>query len=208
MRSDRRTKNAPVYLFENTAHNNYQILISTMLSARTKDSTTIPIVNRMFKRIKRPVDIVKMSEKEIEKIIYGIGFYRTKAKYLKKMAEKLIEEFNGIVPGSLEKLLSLSGVGRKTANIVLARAFGKKTIGVDVHVHRITNRLGLVRTKKPEDTERRLMHFVPKKYLRDFNRIFVAYGQTICLPRNPKCTTCKLNEICPKIGVRRVFIVR
>lgn len=196
MRSDKKAKKAPVYLFENTAQNNYQILISTMLSARTKDSMTIPIVNSMFKRIKAPSDIVEMSEKEIETMIYGVGFYRTKTKYLKQIAEKLINEFNGNVPDTIDALLSLPGVGRKTANIVLARAFGKNTIGVDVHVHRIANRLGLVKTRKPEDTEQRLVKMVPQRFKRNFNRTLVAYGQTICIPRKPKCNECKIRKFC------------
>jgi len=204
MKSDPRTKNAPVYAFESSAKNNFQILVSTTLSARTKDSTSIPIVNRLFKKIKKPEDILKQNPKSLERSLYGIGFYRTKAKYLFGMARILINDFNSKVPDSLEELLSLPGVGRKTANIVLARAFGKNTIGVDVHVHRISNRLGLVKTKKPEETEKQLIKLTPAHLLPKINRTFVAYGQTICKPINPKCDLCKLAEFCPKIGVKKL----
>lgn len=199
MRSDPRTRMAPVFLFESTAKNNFQILVSTMLSARTKDSTSIPIVNSLFKRVKTPEDILKLNRKQLEKSLYGIGFYRIKTVYLIGLSRKLIDEFDSTVPSDIDSLLSLPGVGRKTANIVLARAFNKNSIGVDVHVHRISNRLGLVKTKKPEDTEKKLNELVPEKLKRTVNRIFVAYGQIVCTPKNPNCTSCGLVDICPKV---------
>jgi endonuclease-3 len=173
-----------------------------MLSARTKDSTSIPIVNKLFSKVKTPRDLLAIPSKKLEKSLYGIGFYRTKTKYAREMAKILIERFDSLVPDSIEQLLTLPGVGRKTANIVLARAFGKKTLGVDVHVHRISNRLGLVKTKKPEDTEKALMKIIPSSLIPKYNEIFVSYGQTICKPVAPLCSTCKLSGICPKIGVK------
>lgn len=202
MKSDPRTKKAPVHVFESSAKNNFQILVSTMLSARTKDSTSIPIVNKLFKRIRTPENVLKQKPKSLEHSLYGIGFYRAKTKYLIEMSRILANNFGSGVPDTLEELLSLPGVGRKTANIVLARAFGKNTLGVDVHVHRISNRLGLVKTKKPEETEKQLIKLTPAHLLPKINRTFVAYGQTICLPIKPRCNSCKLTSICPKIGVK------
>ncbi len=202
MQKDSRTKHAPVHLFESTAKNNFQILVSTMLSARTKDNTSIPIVNRLFKQIKTPKDVLKLSRTSLEKSLYGVGFYRTKTKYLIELSRTLATSHNSRVPDSIDDLLSLPGVGRKTANIVLARAFNKNTIGVDVHVHRISNRLGLVNTKRPDDTEKKLNEIVPDNLKRIFNKTFVAYGQTICTPKKPKCETCKLNTFCLRIGLK------
>lgn len=174
-----------------------------MLSARTKDTTSIPILKKLFRKIRKPEDATGLSEKEIEKMIYGVGFYRTKARYLKRTARILITEFNSEVPDSLEKLLLLPGVGRKTANIVLARAFGRHTLGVDVHVHRISNRLGLVKTEKPGETENKLMKTIPKRYIKKLNKTFVAYGQAVCTPVRPFCSSCRLRNICPRSGVKK-----
>ncbi len=201
MGADPRTKDAPVHTFESAAKNNFQILVSTMLSARTKDSTSILIVNKLFKTIKKPEDVLKINRKKLENSLYGIGYYHVKTKYLVELSRILIVKFNSQVPDSIDALLTLPGVGRKTANIVLARAFNKNTIGVDVHVHRISNRLSLVKTKKPEDTEKKLNALVPDNLKRILNKTFVAYGQTVCTPKKPKCETCKLNKVCPKIGV-------
>jgi endonuclease-3 len=205
MQNDPRTRDAPVYLFESAAKNDFQILVSTLLSARTKDSTSIPIVNRLFRHIKTPEDILKISKNSLENSLYGIGFYRTKTKYLISLSRKLIDDFDSSVPSTLDELLLLPGVGKKTANIVLARAFGKNTIGVDVHVHRISNRLGIVKTTNPDDTEKKLVCIVPERLKRSFNKTFVAYGQTICLPRKPKCNSCKLNAFCPKVGLKKQY---
>ena len=197
MEREARKRNAPVFRFEEMGKASpFRILVSTMLSARTKDEMTIPIVKRLFRTVSSPVDVLRLDRKQLEKMLYGIGFYRTKAKYLRGIAEKLINELNGNVPNTFDALLSLPGVGRKTANIVLARAFRKNTIGVDVHVHRIANRLGLVKTKRPEETEKRLNKLVPEKLKRKFNRTLVAYGQTVCLSRKPKCAECKIRRIC------------
>ena len=139
---------------------------------------------------------------KLKKLLYGVGFYRVKSKNLKKLAEIIVEKFSSIVPNSLEELTSLPGVGRKTANIVLARVHSLPAIGVDTHVHRISNRLGLVKTKKPEETEQELNKIVPDKEKWRFNTILVAYGQTICSPLIPSCSICKLKDTyCKRIGV-------
>lgn len=199
MHNEAKKRNAPVFRAEDSTRTPFQILVFTMLSARTKDETTMKVVNRLFKEAKTPKQIVSLGKNKLEKLLFGVGFYRVKAKNLLKVC-KIIEK-TGQVPDTLEELLKFPGVGRKTANIVLARAFGKNTIGVDVHVHRISNRLGLVKTKKPEETEKALLKKIPEKYVNTLNRNFVAFGQTICLPRNPMCSICPINKLCPKIGV-------
>ncbi|VVC03258.1 G/T mismatches repair enzyme [Candidatus Bilamarchaeum dharawalense] len=197
-------RKAPVlYAEDKTRKNPFKILVFTMLSARTKDATTIKVVNHLFAMAATPKAIRALGQKQLEKILYGVGFYRTKTKHLLEMC-KILQD--GTIPNTLEKLLELQGVGRKTANIVLARAFNQKTLGVDVHVHRISNRLGLVKTKKPEETEIALLKILPSKHIRKFNRNFVAFGQTVCLPRNPDCSHCPLEKLCPKQGVVRKII--
>ena len=196
-------KDAPVYKLEkNSDASPFQILIATLLSARTKDTTTAKILPELFKKAKTPEQFLKINKKELEKTLYWIGFYRIKTRRVKEVSRIILDKFGGIVPKTIEELLTLPGVGRKTANIVLARAFGRDTLGVDVHVHRISNRLGLVRTKKPEETEEKLMKILEKKHIRKFNKTLVAYGQTICVPIRPFCSICKLNNICPKVGVK------
>jgi len=203
MRKEAKMRDAPVFRAERfTRENPFTILVFTMLSARTKDETTLKAVERLFGKAKTPQKIINLSARSLERILYGVGFYRVKAKNLIRASERILE-FGG-VPDTLEGLLELPGVGRKTANIVLARAFNKNTIGVDVHVHRISNRLGLVKTKKPEETERALIKAIPKKYLRPLNRSFVAFGQTVCLPRKPLCRICPLNLICWQVGVEKI----
>jgi endonuclease-3 len=174
----------------------YQILISTLISARTKDEVTAEASKRLFKLADNPHDMVKLSEEEIAKAIYPAGFYKTKAKAIKELSKTLIEKYNGKVPDTLEELLKLKGVGRKTANLVLALAFKKPAICVDTHVHRITNRLCFVNTKTPEETEFELMKKVPIEHWNRINDIFVAFGQTICKPISPKCEECPIKEYC------------
>lgn len=155
--------------------NPYKTLVSTLLSSRTRDETTFAVCERLFKKAK---DFRQLGQLPgIESLIYPVGFYKTKAKHLKLLAEKILTEFDGKVPNTLEGLVSLPGVGRKTANIVLARAFHVSAIGVDTHVHRITNALGWVHTKTPEQTERELTKILPKKYWLDVNRLMVSVGR-------------------------------
>ncbi len=191
---------APVYLAEEeTEGDPFRILVFTMLSSRTKDATTIRAVEAVFREADTPQGIAALGRRRMERLLYGVGFYRVKAKNLLSICRTVSA---GGVPDTLEGLLGLPGVGRKTANIVLARAFGKPTLGVDVHVHRISNRLGLVRTARPVDTERALMRIIPARHLRTLNRDFVAFGQTVCLPRKPDCSSCPLNGICLRVGVK------
>ena len=193
-------RHAPVFAAESSTRDTpFTILVFTMLSARTKDKTTMEAASRLFKKAKTPKQILALGRRRLEKTLYGVGFYRTKTRNLLKTCDALRSR---PVPDTLEGLLELPGVGRKTANIVLARAFGKSSLGVDVHVHRISNRLGLVRTKKPEQTEAALVKIIQERYLRTLNRDFVAFGQTVCLPRNPMCGVCPLNRVCFRAGIR------
>jgi len=201
MHKEAAKRDAPVFRAESsTKQTPFKILVFTMLSARTKDETTMKAVKLLFSKAKTPKQIIALGKKRIEKLLYGVGFYRVKAKNLLETC-RLIEK-TGHVPDTLEELMELPGVGRKTANIVLARAYGKNTLGVDVHVHRISNRLGLVRTKNRDETEKKLTRKIPEKHLRTLNRDFVAFGQTVCLPRKPMCQVCPIRKICPRIGVK------
>lgn len=181
----------------------FKILVSTVLSARTKDATTIPIAERLFKTYKTPDDFLRIPTARLERLIYGIGFYKQKARRLKALSRILLEKHHGRVPQQLEQLLELPGVGRKTANCVLVYAFRKPAIPVDVHVHRISNRLGLVRTKAPVETERALAHVVPKRYWIELNELFVRHGQTICVPVSPFCSRCPIKTYCRRVGVKK-----
>ena len=175
----------------------FQTLVSTILSLRTKDEVTAAATERLLKRVKKPEDLLKVSDEELEKIIYPVGFYRNKAKTLKKIAKILIEKYNGKVPDTLDELLKLPGVGRKTANLVLSESFDKDAICVDTHVHRISNRWGIVNTRTPEETEYALMKVLPRKWWKKYNSILVAFGQTICKPVGPKCNICPIRVYCP-----------
>lgn len=156
----------------------YKTLISTLLSARTRDDTTLKVCEeKLFKNAPSIHKLSKLTTGEIETLIYPVSFYKTKAKHLKKLAEVVINKFGGKIPKTRDKLISLPGVGRKTANLILNRAFGIPAIAVDTHVHKITNMLGWVKTKTPQETERELMRVVPKKYWTDMNRLFVSIGQ-------------------------------
>src|SRR3989338_6956384 len=174
----------------------FQMLVMTSLSARTRDSTTIPLVKKLFVKYPRPDDFVKVDIKILEKELYGVGFYKVKAKQVKELSKIIVEKYHGRVPDTFEELTSLPGVGRKTANCVLAYTFKKPAIAVDIHVHRISNRLGCVKTKTPDETEEALQKIVPKDSWIDVNRLFVGHGQTICLPINPKCTLCPIRNYC------------
>jgi len=177
-------------------YNEFQTPVAASLSARTKDTTTLPIVKKLFKSYKKPQDFVKLDIRKIEKLIHPVGFYRTKAKHLKLLAKVLIDDYKGEVPDTLEELTKLPGVGRKTANCVLVYCFKKQVIPVDIHVHRISNRIGLVKTRSPEKTEQELMRVVPVIYWNKINEAFVIHGQTICLPINPKCQICPIKKYC------------
>ena len=177
-------------------HGPFSILIGTILSARTKDESTTRIVKDLFKVYKNAKQLANAKVKDVEKIIKSIGFYHVKAKRIIDVAKIIDSQYKGKVPDNLEKLVELPGVGRKTANCVLVYAYEKPAIPVDIHVHRISNRLGLVRTKNPEETEFELMKKIPKKFWLDINDTFVMYGQNICKPITPMCNVCKIKNSC------------
>lgn len=177
-------------------HDPFKILIGTILSARTRDEITTRVVNNLFRKFKNSNELAKADIEEIKTIIHSIGFYNIKAKRIKEVSQLIVEHFNGGVPDDIQKLLELPGVGRKTANCVLAYGFNKAAIPVDIHVHRISNRLGLVNTKTPEKTEIALRQILAKKYWLKVNDTFVMYGQNICLPIKPNCKLCKLTKVC------------
>ncbi len=181
----------------------FRVLIGTMLSSRTKDEVTAQAIEKLFKRAADPYTLSQISEKEIEKLIYPVGFYRVKAKNIKNIARMLIEEYQGKVPDNIDDLMKFPGVGRKTANLVLGLAFNIDAITVDTHVHRISNRIGIVRTIAPEDTEQDLMRVLPQKYWISYNTFLVLHGQNICKPISPWCSKCKIFSLCQRIGVDR-----
>ena len=174
----------------------FSILIGTILSARTKDEATTKAVKALFLKYKNPKELAKAKIKDVEKIIKSIGFYHVKSKRIIEVAKIIDKKYKGKVPDDLDTLVGLPGVGRKTANCVLVYAFEKPAIPVDIHVHRISNRLGLVDTKNPEETEQELMKKVQKKYWIDINDTFVMYGQNICKPISPMCDVCKIKKSC------------
>ena len=174
----------------------FNILIGTILSARTKDENTAKVVKKLFSKYKSPQELAKAKIKNVEKIIKSIGFYHVKSKRIIDVASIISSEYKGKVPNDFEELLKLPGVGRKTANCVLVYAFDNPAIPVDTHVHRISNRLGLVQTKTPEETEFALMKKIPKKHWLEINDTFVMYGQNICKPISPMCDVCKIKNIC------------
>ena len=175
----------------------FKVLIATMLSPQTKDTVTGPAFQRLMKLADNPQEMLRLSEKEIEKAIYPVGFYRTKAKRVKQICRILLEKHNGKVPVSMQQLLEFPGVGRKVAGLVMIYGFGKtENIPVDTHCHRVPNRLGWIKTKMPEQTEKELMKLIPKKYLKNFNNTFVTFGQNICTPQKPHCWECPVNKYC------------
>ena len=177
-------------------HGPFSILIGTILSARTKDESTTRIVKDLFKVYKNARQLSKAKIRDVEKIIKSIGFYHVKAERIIEVAKIIDSKYKGKVPDDLERLVALPGVGRKTANCVLVYAYEIPAIPVDIHVHRISNRLGLVKTKTPEETEFALMEKIPKKYWLDVNDTFVMYGQNICKPISPMCEVCKIRNGC------------
>lgn len=183
------------------ARDPFFVLLGGILSHRTKDTTTHRVLLRLRPIIRRPEDLLLLSEAELARLIYPVGFYREKAKRLREIARILLERYEGKIPETEEDLLALPGVGRKTANLVLSLAFGKPAICVDTHVHRITNRLGLVATKTPEETERALQEILPKDLWGKVNTLLVLFGQNVCLPRNPRCTTCPIAAFCERRGL-------
>jgi endonuclease III len=174
----------------------FKILIGTILSARTRDEVTTAVIKALFSRFKNPDELSRANLSDIKKLIQKIGFYNVKAARLKEVSQLIIKKYNGEVPSNLNDLLTLPGVGRKTANCVLVYGFKKAAIPVDIHVHRISNRIGIVNTKNPEETENVLQKSIDKKYWIRVNETFVTFGQNICLPIKPKCNVCQLTKMC------------
>ena len=181
----------------------FRILISTILSLRTKDETTRKASQRLFSIADNVYDMAKLSEKEIEHLIYPVGFFRNKSKVIAELSNVLIEKYNGIVPDELDELLTLRGVGRKTANLVVTIGYGKPGICVDIHVHRVSNRLGYVKTKTPDETELVLRKKLPHKYWISYNDILVSFGQNLCTPTSPYCSRCPVYSLCQRRGVTK-----
>jgi len=179
----------------------FKILISCLLSLRTQDKNTEKASNNLFAVATTPETILALSDTELENLIFSSGHYKKKARTLKHVSEIILRKFSGKVPETKEELMSIKGIGPKTANIVLAFAFGKAVLPIDTHCHRIPNRLGWINTKTPEQTEEELEKILQKKYWKDFNAIFVQFGQTMCKPLSPLCSKCPINNYCPKIGV-------
>ena len=192
-------KTPVVELIQEQTKDPFKVLLATMLSARTQDSTTKGACKRLFKVVNNLEDLDKISKNRLQSLIYPVGFYRQKATHLKKWYSILGDKFSFSIPKTIDELILLPGVGRKTANLVLATAFAIPAICVDVHVHRICNRLGYVKTKTPFETEMKLREILPKEYWISFNTFLVAFGQNHCRPISPKCSTCQITDECQKV---------
>jgi len=181
----------------------FRVLIACLLSLRTKDETTGPAAARLFAFADTPRAMLRLTPRQIERAIFPVGFYRTKARVILGVCRDLIERFDGRVPDDIDALLTLKGVGRKTANLVVTQGFNKPGICVDVHVHRISNRLGYVKTRNPEETEMALRRRLPRRYWIGYNDLLVSFGQNICQPVSPRCSVCPVSHACPRLGVTR-----
>lgn len=194
--------NAPIVSFISIqTRDPFKTLISCILSLRTKDQTTAAASQRLFDHAQTPEAIGAIAERTLERLIFPVGFYRTKAKVIRAICRDLIEKHGGRVPDEIDTLLTLKGVGRKTANLVVTEAYRKPGICVDTHVHRISNRWGLVAARTPDKTEMALREILPRRYWLEYNGLLVAFGQTICHPTSPRCTECPIARACPRIGV-------
>jgi endonuclease-3 len=192
-----------VTLIAEQARDPFRVLVSTLLSARTKDDVTARASARLFAVASTPAAIAALPARRIERLIFPVGFYRTKARNLRAACRLLVERFGGRVPDSIDALVELPGVGRKTANLVLIEGFRKPAICVDTHVHRITNRWGYVETGSPAETEIALRRALPRRYWLESNALLVSFGQHTCLPLSPLCSSCPVERRCPRIGVER-----
>ncbi|MDP6359643.1 MAG: endonuclease III [Planctomycetota bacterium] len=179
----------------------FRVLISCIISLRTKDEVTSAASRRLFARADTPRKMLKLEEDEIAGLIYPAGFYRNKAASIRAICEVLITEHEGKVPDTIDELVNLKGVGRKTANLVVTMGFNKPGICVDIHVHRISNRWGYIETNTPDESETALRESLPRRHWISYNDLLVTFGQNVCVPVSPKCTQCPLEELCPKVGV-------
>lgn len=212
LRREYKKKRMPVVeLIQAHTRDPFQVLVATILSARTMDQTTAAACRKLFKVVRNPDDLRRITRLRLERLIYPVGFYRTKAKLLKQLPGALAPRFalraaaklvrGGVIPDTVEELIRLPGVGRKTANLVVAVAFDKPAICVDVHVHRISNRWGLIRTRTPLETEMVLRRRLPVKYWKVFNTYLVSFGQSVCRPVRPHCGACPVAPWCRRVGV-------
>ncbi len=193
----------PIVTIVSMTKSPFMVLISCLLSLRTKDKVTAEASNRLFTLADNPEKMLGLRTKSIEKAIYPVGFYKTKSKRIKEICKTLLGDYGGVVPDEIDELLKLNGVGRKTANLVVTLGYGKLGICVDTHVHRISNRLGLVKTKTPEQTEFNLRKTLPQKHWRIYNDLLVTYGQNLCVPVSPWCSKCKIYKYCKRVGVKK-----
>lgn len=201
LRSEVKRLKTPYVTEVSEAKDPFRVLLSCIISLRTKDETTRQASERLFALAHTPEAVSRLDEKTIERAIFPAGFYRTKARTIKEISRELISKYHSMVPDEIDELLKLKGVGRKTANLVVTMGFGKPGICVDTHVHRITNRWGFVSTKNPEETESVLREKLPKRYWIEINDLLVTYGQNVCAPVSPFCSRCRLIELCPRKGV-------
>ena len=190
-----------VTLVAESSHDPFKVLLSTVLSLRTKDETTAVASRKLFKLADNPSSMLELSEQQIIDSIYPVGFYKTKAKNIHSICSDLINNYDGRVPDDIDELLNFKGVGRKTANLVVTLGYNKPGICVDTHVHRISNRFGYIKTKTPDETEMVLRDKLPKKYWIDYNSLLVAFGQHLCRPISPKCSECPVEKYCDRVGV-------
>ena len=181
----------------------FRVLIACILSLRTQDTTTGPASDRLFAAAATPESMLKLTPRRIERLIYPVGFYRTKARVILGICRDLLERFGGRVPDTIDELLTLNGVGRKTANLVVTMGYGKPGICVDTHVHRISNRLGYVKTRDPEETEMALREKLPRRHWIGYNDLLVSFGQNVCTPLSPRCSICPVTTLSPKVGVTK-----
>jgi len=186
---------------DQTERDPFRILIACLLSLRTKDETTGPAAERLFALARTPQTMLRLTPRRIERLIFPVGFYRTKARVIRGVCRDLLARFGGKVPDDLDTLLTFKGVGRKTANLVVTVGFGGPGICVDTHVHRISNRLGFVKTKTPDQTELALRAKLPRRHWIEANDLLVAFGQNVCQPLSPRCSTCPVRALCPRLGV-------
>ena len=194
---------ASVEIVKQYGRDPYLVLIGCLLSLRAKDTASLPASLHLFKQAKTPQKLVQLPLRQIEQIIYSVGYYRNKAKQIKAVSQDLLDRFGGKVPDTYNELISIKGVGPKTANLVLGEGFGKQALYVDIHVHRISNRLGLVKTNKPEETQIELEQIVPKRYWNEYSRLLVTWGQNVCVPISPFCSQCAIYTECKRVGVKR-----
>ncbi len=200
---NKRYKVPAVTLVARNHHSPWHVLVSTLISLRTKDEVTSKAAARLFKKAPNPKKLLTLSVAEIGKLIYPAGFYKTKAKRIKDVTKTIMTKYNGVVPDEIDELITMKGVGRKTANLVLIEGYQKLAMCVDTHVHKISNRLGYIRTKTPDQSEMALRKKLPKKHWLEYNELLVTFGQNHCVPVSPHCSTCPVRKHCARVGIKK-----